>query len=116
MRIWEINWTEGQQYKISHNEFIYTVKNGDLICLGVDITEVYPMRIIMTIEFEPYTDWSKVKVDTKILVSDDGIEWHRRHFARYEDEKIYAFMNGSTSWVGGILQHWEYAKLPESED
>lgn len=120
MKIWELDWTEGQQYKISHNGFIYTVKNGDLISLGCDITEVYPMRIIMTIEFEPYTDWSKVKVDTKIFVRDDENEaWSKRYFAKYENGNVFTFWFGFTSWTHPWvrpLTDWKYAKLAESGD
>lgn len=29
---------------------------------------------------EPEIDWSKVAVDTPVLVSDDGVNWERRYF------------------------------------
>ena len=44
-------------------------------------------------------DWSKIPVDTKVLVKNSqDQEWERRYFAKYEDGKVYAFMNGVTSW------------------
>lgn len=61
-------------------------------------------------------DWSKVKVDTPILVSNDNKEWIKRYFARYEDGNIYGWLNGKTSWTAtGELSigHWNYAKLAE---
>ena len=68
---------------------------------------------------EPPVDWSKVAVDTKILVRthEDSV-WERRHFAKYEDGKIYAWSGGLTSWsdAGSInVSAWECAKLAESE-
>ena len=69
---------------------------------------------------EPETDWSKVEVDTPILVrySEDGDEkWIRRHFAKYENGKVYAWFDGCTSWsTEGHMVIWNYAKLAESEE
>ena len=61
-------------------------------------------------------DWSKVKVDTPILVKDfEEQECKKRHFAFFEDETIYAWEKGATSWSvkneGAIP--WKYAKLAE---
>ena len=64
---------------------------------------------------EPTVDWSKVPVDTKILVSDDGEIWHRAYFARYEKGIIYCWENGATSWTTRITNNWNYAKLAEGE-
>ena len=66
---------------------------------------------------ETETDWSKVEVDTPILVrySEDG-EWLRRHFAKYEDGIVYAWTDAYTSWTGDFVTPWEYAKLAESEE
>ena len=44
-------------------------------------------------------DWSKVPVDTPILVRDlKGQDWSKRYFAFFKDEKVYAWVNGATSW------------------
>lgn len=40
---------------------------------------------------ESEVDWSKVAVDTPVLVSDDGTNWVKGYFAKYKDGKIYAF-------------------------
>ena len=64
---------------------------------------------------EPAVDWSKVAVDTKVLVSDDGEEWYRRYFARYEEGTVYCWDGGATSWTTRITPHWNYAKLAEGE-
>ena len=67
---------------------------------------------------EPKTDWSKVEVDTPILVRDlEGEEWLRRYFAKYENGRVYAWGCGGTSWSGDdCATGWNYAKLAESEE
>ena len=72
---------------------------------------------------EPPVDWSKVPVDTKILVSNDSVRWYKRYFCKFENGEVYAFDNGSTSWscrdTDGIREdqytEWEYAKLAEEQ-
>lgn len=69
---------------------------------------------------EPEVDWSKVEVDTPILVRDnENKEWNKRYFARYEDETLYAWSGGRTSWTAydnSDVFAWEYAKLAEQEE
>lgn len=69
---------------------------------------------------EPPVDWSKVPVDTPILVRDRGEEaWRKRHFAKYEDNTVYAWNAGSTSWsvsASSNIVGWKFAKLAESEE
>lgn len=62
---------------------------------------------------EPEVDWSKVEVDTPILVSTNGQDWIHRHFAEYRDGRVYAFDGGVTSWTSNISTGWLYAKLAE---
>lgn len=62
-------------------------------------------------------DWSKVAVDTPILVRDvKGQEWGKRYFAFFKDGKVYTWIGGATSWSADndkdVLK-WEYAKLAE---
>ena len=66
---------------------------------------------------EPETDWSKVEVDTPILVrySEDG-EWLRRHFAKYEGGIVYTWKDSHTSWTEDCMTGWDYGKLAESEE
>lgn len=65
---------------------------------------------------EPETDWSKVEVDTPILVRDgeDG-KWIRRHFATHDGKFVYAWSGGRTSWSEDHTTGWKFAKLAESE-
>ena len=63
---------------------------------------------------EPKVDWSKVKVDTPILVRQGkNGEWLERHFAKYENGDVYAWVDGQTSWTGANEIKWKYAKLAE---
>lgn len=64
---------------------------------------------------EPSVDWSKVAVDTPILVTYNGIHsWVKRHFAKYENGSVYAWSDGTTSWSSeGSTTAWKLAKLPE---
>lgn len=66
---------------------------------------------------EPKVDWSKVKVDTPILVRNDGnSSWTRGYFAGYVHETVYAWKYGKTSWTAGDASGWNCAKLAESEE
>ena len=78
---------------------------------------------ILQMEFEEIVnvDWSKVQVDTKILVSGDGKDWYRRYFAKYENGFIYAFPDGLSSFTACYKPEcgyrrvcaWKYGKLYE---
>ena len=68
---------------------------------------------------EPKVDWSKVTVDTPILVRDaENTEWLKKHFAKYEDGIVYVWNLGRTSWTAPhdkSVSAWQYAKLIEGE-
>ena len=66
---------------------------------------------------EPPIDWSKVPVDTPIWVRNlEKDKWYRRHFAKYEDGKVYAFRISGTSWSGCDSVCWEQAKLATDDE
>lgn len=65
---------------------------------------------------EPHVDWSKVAVDTPILVRDSEKEvWVKKHFAKYENGKVYTWRSGRTSWSSCTcaMISWEMGKLAE---
>lgn len=65
-------------------------------------------------EYLGIVDWSKVKVDTPILVKNDGCVWLRRYFAEYKNGKVRTYFNGATSWsFDGRMDSWDCAKLAE---
>lgn len=60
----------------------------------------------------PEIDWSKIPVDTLIRVrfykSDD---WINRYFSKYENGKVYAWNNGTTSKTGKSDSPWRYCEI-----
>lgn len=61
-------------------------------------------------------DWSKVKVDTPVLVSLDDKSWVCRYFADFKNGIVYTWRNGATSWSVPRGEHkdaWSFAKLAE---
>ena len=69
------------------------------------------------IEPEPETDWSKVEVDTPILVRVRKFDpWEVRYFAKYEDGKVWYWDNGRTSYTANNVYDWGIAKLPTPEE
>ena len=91
----------------------------------IKITKIYDLSEYesMSLEFstehrellwsiEDKIDWNKVEVDTKVLVRDRPYnEWLKRHFAKYENGKVYVFNDGRTSWNNEGITHWEETKL-----
>lgn len=66
-------------------------------------------------------DWSKVPVDTPILVRDyEDDEWIKRYFAGInEDGNVIAFDSGATSWSDdgeNLTVNWKQAKLANPDD
>lgn len=97
----------------------YILKSINAKCINTSCPKCHLYRTIWLLEDyeEPETDWSKVEVDTPILVRDyEGQEWARKYFAKYENKTIYAWDSGRTSWTGDGVTEWKYAKLAESEE
>ena len=96
----------------------------------IEITKVYDLNeyAFSSLEFstenrdllwsiEDKIDWNKVEVDTKVLVRDRPYnEWLKRHFAKYEDGKVYVFKNGRTNWNNEGITHWQETKLWEDNN
>ena len=122
MKVWELK--EGVEYisSLSDGETKYQLIDGDLYYMNPSIN--YGSYMISGMEynraketdFTPYTpptDWSKVEVDTKVLVRDyDDEVWTRRHFAKYENGTIYVYSVGTTSFTTDMfLSSYNQAKL-----
>lgn len=109
----------GKEYKIKR----YTYKvvesfNGNLNLKNIDtygyIESELPLIDIINGEFEENIDWAKVPVDTKVLVSDNGNTWYKRHFAKYENGSVHVFPDGRSSFTteeSDIIYPWKYAKI-----
>lgn len=67
---------------------------------------------------EQEVDWTKVAVDTPVLVRDStDSDWLKRYFAKYENGIVYSFYDGRTSWSGNeSIIGWGYAKLAEVDN
>lgn len=112
---------EGQNFC---KDFIepYILKSINAKCTDISCVKCHTYRMLWLLEEyeEPETDWSKVGVDTPILVRlcEDG-EWLKKYFAKYEDGHVYAWTSGFTSWTAAndkSVSAWPYAKLAESEE
>lgn len=66
---------------------------------------------------EPEVDWSKVEIDTPILVRRyENNMWMKRNFAGYIGGKVCTFDGGKTSEHYYSITSWEHAKLADKED
>lgn len=74
-------------------------------------------QLINVGEYLGVVDWSKVAVDTPILVKDDyDDEWVKSYFASYKNGEVRAWMGGRTSFSVKNKTDtfgWKYAKLAE---
>lgn len=116
--------------ELAVNTGLFCIKNGEPVlcpetkCKDCDFHEsdsckggTHIFREWLNSEYvEPPVDWSKVAVDTPILVRDHNKEhWHPRYFARFEDGKVYAWNNGATSYTEMRITVWAQAKLFEEK-
>ena len=97
----------------------YILKSINAKCINTSCPKCHLYRTIWLMKEyeEPKVDWSEVEVDTPILVTnfEDG-KWRQRYFAKFEDGKVYAWVDGGTSWSSDNKTHkWNYAKLAENE-
>lgn len=100
----------------------YILKSINAKCEAMDCPNCRMLQMLWLLDEykepkEPETDWSKVEVDTPILVRDvEDEEWNKQHFAEYKSGVVYTWRAGKTSWSESYMAGWEYAKLAESED
>ena len=97
----------------------YTLLGGFNRMLGDEI--LGPDRDVIDIREEvDIMDWSRVDVDTPVLVRDNEDEpWTRGYFAFYSDGQVWTFRNGATSWSEEVPKSkcpWNFAKIANEED
>lgn len=91
-------------------------------CAGITCDKCRMLQVLWLLEDyeepkEPEIDWSKIPVDTPILVKAiDDDKWKKRYFAKYEGGVVYAWDGGKTSWNKDCVASWKYAKLAEGEE
>ena len=99
----------------------YILKSINAKCINTSCPKCHLYRTIWLLEEyeEPEVDWSKVEVDTPILVRDsENTEWLKKYFAKYENGHVYVWNLGRTSWTAPndkSVSAWSYAKLIEGE-
>lgn len=116
-----VKYSESAKWKKRHfakyeNGLVYAWNNGETSWTTVAMTDWNYAKLAED-EKEPEIDWSKVEVDTPILVREyKNGEWFKRHFAKFEDSVVYTWDNGYTSWTThGMTTAWQFAKLGEDE-
>ena len=119
--------------ELAANTALFVLKNGKpALCKEIECEDCdygksdscegseYKFREWLNSEYvEPPVDWSKVAVDTPILVRNSREEaWRNRYFAKYENETVYAWDAGATSWSADSdnVCDWKFAKLAEGEE
>ena len=124
MKVWELE--EGKEYvaydtgkrnyKIVDGKFLYF---DDEDRWNLSLRTFKELNELDFTEYTPPTDWSKVPVDTKILVRDrESQEWVKRHLALYAHNRVYAWNAGKTSFTAldySDIISWNQAKLYKEE-
>lgn len=68
----------------------------------------------------PEIDWSRVPIDTKVLVSDSETgPWFAAHFAKTLNGLIVVFSFGKTSWTAledNTFSTYRFADIPDQEE
>ena len=92
---------------------------GTTKCINI-ISEIMPEidrnGLVDIAEELGIVDWSKVAVDTPVLVSLDDKLWICRYFADFKNGIVYTWSSGATSWSVTRRTHkdaWSFAKLAE---
>lgn len=124
MKVWELEEGKvyvsnlddgGTTYKIINGDLFYKVRENYMKSY-IDYTTVKDVDFV---EYEEPVDWSKVEVDTKILVRDyNSTSWTKRYFAKFKNGFVCAFQDGRTSFSNhdSYLHSWNYAKLYKETD
>lgn len=132
MKIWEILKKEnvGKTYNVYNGISCLTqivIERYDFVFLrpklikeDKSLEDEFSLEFILRLSFKEDIDWTKVPVDTKILVRDRaGSGWVRKYFAKYENGTVYAWASGKTSWSAETkydVIEWDEAKLYEGNE
>lgn len=74
-------------------------------------------QVIDVGEYLGVVDWSKVAVDTPVLVRNfECAKWEKRYFAFFKNGRVNTWRGGTTSWssenITGTIS-WRHAKVVE---
>ena len=124
IKFWEMKF-DGRKYK-DKNGIVWgldDIKNNfyaDIAGMGFSLlTLYYTHKQLIDMEFEEYVDWSKVPIDTKVLVwsSKGSKQKEKRHFAGIDDAtgQVKAWNVGRTSFTTAMWNTWDCAELYKEE-
>ena len=124
LKFWELK-LDGTKYK-DNNGYVwvyndiskrFTFTNKDFSTLMAFYNHE---QLIQDITFEEFVGWSKVPIDTKILVGCIGyvVDTYKRHFAGIDEDtgKILAWNDGQTSFTTNKATVWDFAELYKEEE
>ena len=102
------------------NDGILDINSGGHVKCINNISKIMPQigrnEVLNIAEELGIIDWMNVKVDTPVLVSSNGITWHKRYFAKADYCDVYVWDNGATSWSAKgnkDVTAWAHIKLAE---
>ena len=122
---------EIEEFLLEHGHTHFGIKDGKLIrcsVLNCENCEICGGGVLcretrkewLSQEHNPYTIPLDTPVDTKVLVSQNGIIWEKRYFSHFDKQdpllRYVCFRDGATSWATKITVHWEYCKLWKEGD
>ena len=123
IKFWEMKF-DGRKYK-DKNGIVWgldDIKNNfyaDIAGMGFSLlTLYYTHKQLIDMEFEEYVDWSKVPIDTKVLVwSKIAKQKIYRHFAGVDSGtgRVKAWDSGQTSFTTTRWNIWDCAELYKEE-
>ena len=95
----------------------YILKQDDCCRMDCGQCNMLQLMWLMKEYEEPKVDWSKVKVDTPVLVGDCKYgDRYKRYFAEYENGMVYTWDDGYKSYETSIVTGWKYAELAEVDE
>lgn len=109
-----------QKRPVMDDDILDINSGGHIKCIN-NISKIMPQiernEVLNIAEELGIVDWSKVPVDTPILVREmDGCPWKKRYFAFFDGRIVQAWKYGATSWSIENKRDtisWPYAKLAE---
>ena len=116
MKLWELPIMQGIEYRDNYNSIWFFDANEILVnTMGVRLVDSYSWKDLLQLEFKDIMDWSSTPMDTKILVSYDGVRWCERYFYKWNKNIVATFENGKKSSELGknfslFIISWKHAK------
>lgn len=112
-----------QKAEIEDDTLFFFVSERDCLCPFLPRVPVKSTcfevkdQLINVGEYLGVVDWSKVAVDTPVLVRDfEGAKWEKRYFAFFKNGRVNTWCGGTTSWssenITGTIS-WRHAKVVE---